>query len=103
MSLDIELVDASVIAAFSEDFVYTPDGGSPLTVSAFFQNPEIETDSGDATVMVRAPQILVQAAYFSSPIGRADTFQRSADGVTYVTRHVEPDEGSLLLVYLEKQ
>lgn len=103
MSLDIASVDASVIEAFGEDFVYTPDGGSPSTLSAYYQNPEVEADSGDATVMVRAPQILVKASDFLSSIGPADSFQRVADGITYQVRHVESDEGALWLIYLETQ
>ena len=96
-----DAVDAAVINVFGEDITYTPDGGAPTVIKAFFQSPDTLPESGvDINFESIGPQVYVKDADVPSP-GHLDTV--TVRGIVYTVKQVERDESSLRILHLLEQ
>ncbi len=93
---DFDTADASIISTFGEDVTYTPDGGAPVVIKGFFQNPDERPDTFDVEFEGNDPQVTTLSSDTPVPT-QQDTFLIRT--ILYNVKQVEIDE-SVLRVFL---
>jgi len=99
MSLDTAAVDARILAVVGEDVTYLPSGGGSSTVTAFYQEPDVQIDSLELEMEASGPRISVLSD--DAPNASQDD-QWVVRGTTYDVTRVEREETSLLVIHLEE-
>ncbi len=94
---DFDTADASIISTFGEDVTYTPDGGAPVVIKGFFQNPDERPDTFDVEFEGTEPQVTTTATDTPAPT-QQDTFLIRT--ILYNVKQVEIDESSLRVFQL---
>ena len=97
---------ATELAVFFEadDFAvaatYTPDGGSPVTISGIFDNEFFEADAGGmVSVAIQQPRFQCST---SSVSGAEEGDALVVNGVSYTIRVVQPDGTGVTMLVLEE-
>ncbi len=101
MALDTSNVDAAVISAFGETITYTPDGGSPTSIEGFWQEPDVQPQTGELEFTTQGPMVTVLSADVPSP-SNLDLVTRDGTGQNYQVKEFEIDEGTLVGLQLEE-
>ena len=99
MTFPATTVDATIINVFGQDVTYTPDGGSPIVIKAYFQSPDVSPESGELEILMQGPRVHCKTVDVPSP-SQLDQF--IVDGVTYQVSDIQKDEGALVQLHLEK-
>lgn len=94
---DWDATDAAVIAVMGETVTYTPDGGGPVAITAFFQAPDTEVDTQDIAFESLGPMVTCLDTDVPSP-SHADTF--TIRGQLYTVKRIEIDESAMVICHL---
>lgn len=85
---------------FGVSAVYTPSGGSPVTISGIFDNEFYEADAGGSvTIAIEQPRFACATSSVPAAV-EGDTIVISA--VSYVIRVVQNDGTGTTILVLEK-
>jgi len=94
---DFDATDAAVIAFFGEDITYTPNGGGPVVVKGFYQNPDDEPDTVEVDFIATAPRVTLLKTDAPAPhVGDAFVIR----SVSYSVKDFEVDEAALVVFHL---
>lgn len=94
---DWDATDAAVIAVMGETVTYTPNGGGPVAITAFFQAPDVEVDTQDINFESMGPMVTCLNTDVPSP-NHLDTF--TIRGQLYTVKSIEQDERALVICHL---
>ena len=94
---DWDATDAAVIEVMGETVTYTPDGGSSVSITAFFQAPDVEPDTQDINFDSMGPMVTCLDTDTPSP-SHLDTFTIRAQ--LYTVKRIEQDESALVIFEL---
>lgn len=97
MPVNWDATDAAVIAAMGESVTYTPDGGSPVVITALFQAPDTEPDTQEINIESIGPVVTCLNTDVPSPT-HDDTF--NIRGQLYTVKRIEIDESALVVCHL---
>lgn len=84
------LVLAAALREFGQAITYTPEGGSPATLTAIFDSDyQLVSLGGDVEIDAVGPVLGVRLADFASPPAQGDA--ATVGSASYVVRSVHPD------------
>ncbi len=101
MPLNVPQVDASIIAAFGETILYTPDGGGQVSILGLYQSPDVDPVTGDLEFTTQGPMVTVLATDVTNPT-KLDLVTVPSVGQNYQVKEFEIDEGGLVGLQLEE-
>lgn len=99
MAIDTAIVDEAVLSVVGEDVTYLPQGVNPVTIQGFFQDPDLELDTGEIEMEANQPWVLVLSSAVPNP---SHTDQFIIRGTTYQVDRSERDEATMLICHLEE-
>lgn len=86
---------------FGVEVIYTPDGGSPSTVTGIFDNPYLAADAGGFVEFTATSPTFITRTSAITGVAYGDTL--TIDSVTYLIREVMPDGTGMTTLALEEQ